>query len=91
MSEKLFLLTTSSEQKACSSNFNKLKEYAEEIISNKLFQLKTTTGPSYFFDVQYEESENNFFYAKIVEEQKNSMKSYDVIIFTLNIESVKVI
>lgn len=91
MSEKFFLLTTSSDQKACSSNFNKLKEYAEEIISNKLFQLKTTTGPSSFFDVQTEESDNTFFHAKIVETQKNTMTSYDVIIFTLNIESVRVI
>jgi len=92
MSEKIFLLTTTLNQKASSTNFNKLKEYAEEVLSTQLFKFKVTTGPSSFFETDQYVEQDEYFHASIKEMAKNNMgPSYNHVVFELTIESVKTI
>ncbi len=91
MSEKIFLLTTSNDKKYSSTDFNKLKEYAEQLLSSEIFKYKTTTGPSSFFTIEQYSTEEDEFCAEIIETRKNTFLSQDQSVFSLNIERVKVI
>jgi len=90
MSEKIFLLTTSNDQKYSSMDFKKLKEYAEKLLSTEIFKYKTSTGPSSFFTIEQSLTEDEF-WAEIIETRKNTFLSQEQSVFSLNIERVKVI
>jgi hypothetical protein len=92
MSEKIFLLTTSFNQEVSSQDFNKLKVYAEELITSQILKFQSVTGPSSFFEVKQECEQDNLFQARIIETRKNTVwANYDQVVFTVNIKSVKVI